>query len=215
MAELRGTEREKNVPLSSYMTEKYFSSAQWEAFRFQAKAVKRLVDEGTVLEIGRGGGVVNAVLNSIGLTAESLDINEHLNPTYVDDISRTDYVPPKLYDCVLCAEVLEHIPFERFDVCLENIRKSTKKYAVITLPNCHCNRIQIELTIGSHEKVLSFWPRKDPISSSHFWELNSDKYCSNEAVLSHIERFFTVKDKGTVERLQYHYYYILEAKQLP
>lgn len=214
MEELRGTEHEKGLPFSAYMSDDYFSSFQWEAFRFQIKAVRELLDQGTVLEIGRGSGVVNAVLNATGLKAESLDINENLNPTYVGDISRADYVPPKLYDCVLCAEVLEHIPFEHFDTCLANIRKSTKKYAVITLPTCRRKMFYIELGAGSHVKRIPFGAIRIPISTSHFWEINSDKYCSYKEVLSHIERFFTVKDRGVILKCQYHNYYILEAKQL-
>ena len=220
MAELRGTEREKGLPLSAYMSDGYFTTTQWESFRFQVKAVKGLLDKGTVLEIGKGGGYVNAILNSIGLLAESLDINENLNPTYVGDISKADYVPPKLYDCVLCSEVLEHIPFELFDVCISNIRKTTRKYAVITLPNSFRKRFVFGLRVNGHYREIGFGTRKTPPASMHFWELNSDSYCSYQEILSHIERVFVVKDHGPIMANkhrslmgnEYHYYYVLEVR---
>lgn len=220
MAELRGTEREKGLPLQAYMADGYFSSTQWESFRFQVKAVKGLLDKGTVLEIGQGGGYVKAILNTLDLAVESLDINENLNPTYVGDISKTDYVPPKLYDCVLCAEVLEHIPFELFDTCLDNIRKTTNKHAVITLPNSFRRRFVIGLRVNGHYREVGFGTKKTSLPSIHFWQLNSEPYSSYQEVLSHIERFFVVKDKGPIMvnkhrslmGNEYHYYYILERK---
>lgn len=220
MEELRGTEREKGLPLQAYMTDGYFSTTQWESFRFQVKTVKNLLDRGTVLEIGCGGGYASSILNSLGLSTETLDINENLNPTYVGDISKADYEPPKLYDCVLCAEVLEHIPFELFDICLANIKKTTQKYAVITLPNSFRRRFVFGLRVNGHYREVWFGTKKTPLPSIHYWQLNSDSYCSYQEILSHIERFFEVKNSGPIMANkhcslmgnEYHYYYVLEVR---
>lgn len=157
---------------------------------------------------------MNVVLRKIGLDAETLDINNNLNPHYVGDISNEKYIPPKVYDCVLCAEVLEHIPFDRFGSCLKNLYRTTNRYAVITLPNCLSKKYEFGIMINHHYREVGLGKKKNKIAPMHFWELNSDAYCTYKEVAKYLNRFFSIKEEGMIIQNRYHYYYILEKNIL-
>lgn len=56
----------------------------------------------------------------MGLNVMTADIDPSLDPDFicsVTDLSKT--FKPNSFDCILCAEVLEHIPFEYFEIALE------------------------------------------------------------------------------------------------
>lgn len=205
----KGIEREKSLSKEEYLSEGYFSLRQWHSFCFQAGAVYKLLHNGNILEIGAGSGFVGGVLRSIGFTVESLDVNEHLLPTHIGDISSEDFNLDKKYDCVLCAEVLEHIPIEKFDVCLKNIKRLSKRYVIITLPNCESdNRFSIQL--NSHVMGFKLGRKRASIAAMHFWELNSDKDCTYEKIREKIKNKYNILEEGKVLGNEYHYYYILE-----
>ncbi|MCR4693174.1 MAG: class I SAM-dependent methyltransferase, partial [Firmicutes bacterium] len=119
--EKKGPAREQSVSQKAYHSESYLGKKQWDTFLFQIKTIYKELppptNEHSILEIGYGSGFTNVVLKELGYAIESLDINNNLNPTYVGDISTKNFHLHKKYDCILCAEVLEHIPFEKFDIC--------------------------------------------------------------------------------------------------
>lgn len=206
----KGIRREKSLSKDEYLSEGYFSPKQWNSFCFQAGAVYKLLHSGKILEIGAGSGFVGGVLRTIGFSVESLDVNEHLLPTYVGDISSVDFNLDKTYDCVLCAEVLEHIPFEKFNICMKNIFDLSNQYVIITLPNCEYSR-KFQLKINNHIIIgINLGKRYAPIASMHFWELNSDTYCKYEYIRKEITKFFEVIEEGTVFDNEYHNYFILK-----
>lgn len=167
----------------------------------------------SILEIGRGSGFVNAILNELGYAVDSLDINNNLNPTYVGDISHEDFIFDKVYNVVLCAEVLEHIPFEKFDICLENISRLIDGMALITLPNC---KSPYKISFSVNSRMVSFDMlrlKQKKISEGHFWEINYAKYCTNKEITRRMKKYFDVVEEGKVKQYPYHYFYLLKKKR--
>src|SRR5690606_18417263 len=106
----RTINEEANISPARYLDDAYFSPKQWVSYCGQINAVRRLSPR-SVLEIGIGNGIVQKILEHLGMHVTTLDINAHLNPDIVGSI--TDVVQltnGATYDCVLCAEVLEHLP---------------------------------------------------------------------------------------------------------
>ena len=214
----KGTDREKSLSRNDYFSDLYFGSIQWSTYAMQCKLVYQLVgNDAKVLEIGKGNGVVAGALSGMGLSVETLDINANLNPDYVDDISDNGFSHEKKYDCILCAEVLEHIPFERFETCLENIRRMTNRYAVITLPNCVLkdkfimNYVHHGIT---RTITMNMFKSKKSIAKMHFWEMNYKDECSADALRAIIGKYFSILEEGPVKDCEYHYYYKLEKKEV-
>lgn len=208
----KGINREKSLELKDYLNDGYFTKHQWESYLFQINAVRKLVSlQEKVLEIGCGGGIVRAVLERTGYTVETLDVNENLRPTYIGDISQKTFELINKYDCVICAEVLEHISIELFDVCLNNIKMITQRYVLLTIPNCRSNKFEMELSINNHRKKFSFGKKINEIAPMHYWELNYEKKCTNDVISEKIKQFFQILDEGVVMSNPYHYYYILRV----
>ena len=106
---------ETNLDRSIYFSDGYFSSRQWMSYRSQIEGV-RSYNPHTVLEIGVGSGFVTSILRKCGYSVTTIDINPGLEPDYVGSITDLDNVfQDKSFDVVLCAEVMEHLPFNLFE----------------------------------------------------------------------------------------------------
>ncbi len=219
MKTARGIAREKSIGREEYLSSYGFNSWQWEPFFFQINKVNEILalnvggEQRNIIEIGRGSGFVNAILNELGYNAESLDINVNLRPTYVGDISDEKFKHDMRYDLVLCAEVLEHVPFERFDTCIKNIADMADDMALITLPNYVSPfRFQISLNGRSVAFLLKRIIKKK-MFKAHYWELNYADYCTNEQITRHLNKYFIILEEGMVKEFPYHYYYVLKKRK--
>jgi len=90
-------------------------------------------DKGKVLEVGPGSGHTSWLLAQSRIDVTTLDIDPSIQPDLVGDVTKIP-APAMEYDCVLAAEVLEHIPFDDFEAALSELSRVSKKYIVITLP---------------------------------------------------------------------------------
>lgn len=92
---------------------------------------------GNVLEIGNENGFVSNVLKQY-CNLTTLDFREEFNPDLFIDITnlnQLDTLENNAYDLILICEVLEHIPYNEIDGILQILKKKTKKYIVISVPN--------------------------------------------------------------------------------
>lgn len=100
----------------------------------QADAVARVCPEGgAVLEVGVGSGHVAWLLGQWGYELTTLDIEPDLRPDIVADVCAIP-LDDGAVDCALAAEVLEHIPFERFAPALRELARVSRAAVVVTLP---------------------------------------------------------------------------------
>lgn len=171
-----GISRERALSKHRYETEGYFAEKQWASYLFAIREVMRNIPKGEkILEIGVGGGYVAMLLAKIGYVVETYDVNRNLHPTKVVDISSEEIPVEDLgeYGCVICTEVLEHIPFEKFEMCISNIRRLSKKYLFLTIPDAY-EKQQIKFSFGGRtlrSPIFRTYIRKK-IVDIHYWELN-------------------------------------------
>lgn len=216
---MMGIEREKSISRNRYLDNAYFTEEQWLSFLFQINTVRKCVSPPQkVLEIGKGGGYVAAILNEIGYQVTTFDVNGKLNPTHIVDISKDlDTKVIDQYDCVLCAEVLEHIPFDKFKMCIENIAKLSSSTVVITIPDSLIRRdFLFRFFLKRYREIyFSYVTRKlRPLPKIHCWQLNSEKKYSYDNIRSIIQTYMDIQEEGFVRRNTYHYYYICKIKKL-
>jgi len=76
-----------------------------------------------ILEIGPGNGIIEGILKDKVKNYVTMDINPNLNPTVVGDIRKFELSLQGKFECVICTDVLEHMPFKDLELNLINIFK--------------------------------------------------------------------------------------------
>lgn len=160
-----------------YFGKAYICPGRFASYSYQISEVIKL-EPGNVLEVGVGNGLVSYMLKKAGLEITTLDIAPSLEPDIVGSILEMSF-PDGAFDLVACFEVLEHLPFEKFQESLENIYRVSKRYAVISLPDCKpACRIYLS-KIGRRRFLLElpfFSPPEHKFNGQHFWEINKKGY---------------------------------------
>jgi hypothetical protein len=108
----------------------------WYRFFFVIKEVIKLKPR-NILEIGAGNKIVRNCLSEFVPDYKVIDINPNLNPDFVCDLRDFQSLLEGKFDCVICTDVLEHIPFRDLGESLDNIYKYLGKSgkAIITIPH--------------------------------------------------------------------------------
>jgi ubiquinone/menaquinone biosynthesis C-methylase UbiE len=210
----RTFEQEASIPMERYFDASYFNRKQFDSLISQLLAVNSL-SPSTVLEIGPGNGIVSDILRKSGRKVTTFDINENLRPDVVGNIVEIDKIfDDNSFDLILCAEVLEHLPFEHFDAILEKFSRIAKKNVVITLPRNH--RILLDF-VGSlklpfiphlRSNLFLRLPNRQKWSGHH-WEVDFAPAYSLATLKSIMSKYFSLKACYVDERNRTHQFFIL------
>lgn len=191
--------------------ESYMNKRRWNSYWYQIQEVKNTNPE-KVLEVGIGHGIVSDYLKKLGIEVTTFDINEEREPDVVGNVlNLTEHFENNSFDTILCAEVLEHLPFEKFTKALSELAAVTKESVVLSLPNfglpIHFEFSVLKKDINLTTRLPS--PIKYEGAQSHHWEINRKGY-SKKRVLKEIRLFFKVKKEYTVPGSSYHQIFILK-----
>jgi len=176
--------------------ESYMNKRRWNSYWYQIQEVKNTNPE-KVLEVGIGHGIVSDYLKKLGIEVTTFDINEEREPDVVGNVlNLTEHFENNSFDTILCAEVLEHLPFEKFTKALSELAASTKESVVLSLPvfglPIHFEFSVLKKDINLTTRLPS--PIKYEGAQSHHWEINRKGY-SKKRVLKEIRLFFKVKKR--------------------
>jgi ubiquinone/menaquinone biosynthesis C-methylase UbiE len=129
-----------------------------------------MFEPSSVLEVGIGNRNVYNRLKKCGIDIVGCDIFKELRPDVVANVVSLPF-DDNSFDVVLCAEVLEHLPFEDGMKGLKELSRVAKRILVLTLP-------QLSYADRFFRKVKSI-----PFTSygEHRWELGSGQ-CSLKAI---------------------------------
>lgn len=143
----------------------------------------------TILEIGVGSGIVKSCLQPIVKKYTVLDINPKLQPDIMADLRDYQVILENKFDCIIAADVLEHMPFSDLKINLKNIYNYLKNEgkALITIPHRRSHFLfmtprQIPHVITVPTGFLSpgafyrrFIKRRIWIDPDHCWEIGDGK----------------------------------------
>jgi 2-polyprenyl-3-methyl-5-hydroxy-6-metoxy-1,4-benzoquinol methylase len=176
-----------------------------------------------VLEIGAGAGIVKSCLQSIVAHYEVLDINASLTPDFVADIRELQPQLKDRYDCIVVADVVEHVPFSDLAVCLANMREylAGRGRILITIPHRRSHFLFMTPTYHPHVVTVPtgflspgafyrrFIKRKIWIDPHHCWEIGDGKTRRAD-----VERVFDQAgfQREKVRKLLYVDYWILRKE---
>lgn len=189
-----------------------------ERFASYYKQVEYLLGCGAtkILEIGVGKGLVSCYLKKKGLNVVTTDIDIDLEPEVISALPHLPF-SENSFDAVLCAQVLEHLPFEKLDEALAELARVTKDFVVISVPN---SSWYIKLFIKFYNKMPSvkifipvrrFIGYKLKFDGQHYWELGR-KEIPVKALRTKLNKYFEIRDEERLFENPYHHFFLLEVK---
>lgn len=191
----------------SYDTVKRFAS-YWHQIDLTLRHRPR-----TVLEIGVGNGFVSGYLRRAGLAVTALDLDSALGPNVVAALPELPFAD-RSFDTVLCYEVLEHLPFERFGPCLAEIARVARANVAVSLPDYErCLKIDSMLSkLWSVHFVVNvprlFAPRHPP-HREHHWEIGKKGYRQRRILREMVAAGLSIRRHYRALEAPYHHFFDL------
>lgn len=216
---------QKQVEKEHYF-KNYDSKKRWVSYWHQINETLN-TNPKKVLEIGVGNKTVSNYLLQRNIDLTTVDIDPELNPDYVCSVTElANAFQENSFDTVLCAEVLEHLPFNDFEKCISNIHKVTNRYVVISLPyaglkfgtSAHV-RLPFKIKIPFIKYIRTI--KKDflihvPLFSlehqfdgEHYWEIGKKGY-PLKSIMNIVSKYFVIRNFYAPYENPYHIFLVLE-----
>ncbi len=213
--------REEDEEIMPYF-EDYDDRRMWMSYWHQINEVFKTGGE-SVLVVGVGNKTVPNYLKTISnysphknLEVTTADIDENLDPDHVCDIVElSEYFGKEDYDAILCAEVLEHLPFKKFENSLQELYEVTREWVIISLPYASQNfRLSLEFPSGNRKDFTLKIPENDEheYDGWHQWEVGKKGY-SKEKVINRITKKFEIARSFIPPENLYHLFFVLRKKK--
>lgn len=159
----------------------YDDKGRWVSYWHQIKEALEFNPK-KVLVIGKGNGIVPEYFRLAGIKTVVLDIDETLKPDIIASVLKMPFAENE-FDVVLCAEVLEHLPFENFNAALLEIKRVTGNNVVISLPHFG-PAIKFLLKLPFLPEIRFIiklpYPKKHQFKGEHYWEIGKSEYSLNK-----------------------------------
>lgn len=206
----------KQVSKEHYKFDHYIDPYRWLSFREQIKNTLQLSPE-NILEIGVGTGVYHTLIQHFGISVKTLDYDKDLYPDYVSSVTDIP-IDDKKFDICVCFQVLEHLTFSDFSRSLKEMKRVSKRYIIMTLPD-RKRTIPIMLKLphfgikAFYIELPMFLTKKFSFDGEHYWEINSKGY-----PLSRINKVFedlnlTIINNYRIKENPYHRMFVLKINE--
>lgn len=201
----------KQVDRDAYRFEKYCGIDRWSSYHYQLREILKL-EPNSVLEVGKGDGVIGAYLTAnTKIAYQSLDVAEDLHP---DIVAEVEHIPlqDNSVDVAVAFEVLEHLPFEKFESALQELRRISRRAVLISLPH-YGPSIRFSFKIPFMKEWRFAW--KIPhhpfhvFGGQHYWEIGKRGY-EIVTVRAALKKYFTLEKEFVPFENQYHHFFILK-----
>ncbi len=194
----------------------YLSKDRFTSYHHQLRFIFTLGRKiNNILEIGIFNSIFTDLLKSNGYNVTTADIDPNLHPDLLLDLASDFQLPLDKYDAIVLFQVLEHIPYDKFELALQKLAIATKKYIVISIPY-HSLFLgsQIRFSYKKRSRHLffhipKFWSSK-PLCDQHYWEMGLKEYPKSRILNSITKAGLKIKHEFIDPTHPYHYFLVLE-----
>lgn len=166
--------RQKQVDKSHYAFARYLDKRRWISMWHQVDEVLAL-EPRSVLEIGPGPGIFKAVMGTLGVTVETLDVDPDLDPDHVASVTDMPFAQDA-YEVVCAFQMLEHLPFDESLVAFGEMARVARRAVVISLPDA---KSCWPISMGTKQFLVTkprFRLRRHRFRGEHYWDVNKREY---------------------------------------
>lgn len=213
---------QKQVEAKHYDFKKYVYKGRWNSFYHQIDEILSITSPSayamSILEIGVGSGILRAIFKFfLRINYESIDIDEELQPDHVGSVLEMPFAD-KQYDVVVCFQVLEHLPYEKFVEALSELFRVAKKSVIISLPNAE-KVYQLNIPKICRRKLIKrpFAKIKEhKFGGEHYWEINKKGYEIKKIMetIAETGKYFNYKLEKNYRIWEepYHHFFVLKRQ---
>lgn len=163
----------------------------------------------SVLEVGVGDRVFgDFIRNNTKVAYTSVDIAEDLAPDVIGSVTALPF-PDNAFDVVCAFEVLEHLPFEQFDIALGELARVARNEVVISLPHFG-PMLSFSLKIPFiRELRIAYklpFPKTHTFNGQHYWEIGKRGYPAS-TIKTHLAKLGRVEEDFIPWGSAYHHFY--------
>lgn len=198
------------VPRGHYFKD-YDTKERFISYWYQIDEVLRTKPE-SVLEIGVGNKTVSNYLKDQGIEVTTVDIDPSLKPDRVGSVTElSDFFDEDSFDTVLCAEVLEHLPFDYFEVALKEMKYVAKNFVILSLPHFGIKfRFGVKIPLFKEKRLLIKFPyyKEHHFDGEHYWEIGKKGY-PKKSILAILSKLFKVGQYYIIPENPYHMVFVL------
>lgn len=204
-----------HIQAAAYDFSKYVSAARWRSY-YQQIIEALAARPQSLLVIGTGDGVVAQVLRHLLPDADikTFDFHPGLHPDILGDVRDIRrLLGDRTYDCILCCQVLQHLPFSDFEPIVRDLAQCVVKRLVLSLPY-HSAKLALTLELPRGRPlrwfcgIPRFWKRKWAYDGHHYWEIDSPN-CPRANVANVLAKYFRVCNRYRVDFCEDHCFFIL------
>ena len=198
-----------------FFSRSYLSEYRWSSYWHQIECVLKNVREGGVLEIGVGNGTVSNLLKT-QCTVTTFDVNPDLSPDIIGDVRDAHALLGELqFEVILCAEVLEHLPFDDFVPTLGQLLRHARNALVLGLPHSGPSLsfwLKLPL-LPSFSRGFKFpLPIRHPPGGVHQWEIGKRGY-SLRQIRQAIREVGSIAETYVVPGSPHHRMFVLKGHE--
>jgi len=203
----------KQVDKNHYEFDNYCGPDRWGSYYYQLKEV---LDKSpsSILEVGGGDGVFENYLKvNTDVDYKSMNIAEDLEPDVLGSVEKIP-LNDNSFDYVCAFEVLEHLPFEKFETSLKEMKRIAKRGVIVSLPHFG-PMISFSFKIPFlKEKRFAFkvpYYRNHEFNGEHYWEIGKSGY-EIAKIRNIIEKHFLIENDYVPHENSYHHFFVLNKR---
>ena len=168
------------IPTAAYSSPSYFNKARFASYATQLEEVLQ-TQPGSVLEIGKGNGLLSFLLTGAGVRCVTADFDPALKPDLCLDIRQPLPLEDAAFDVVCAFEILEHIPFEFFGKAITEMLRVCRTCVCFSVPDCEpLIGFDVRLPwwgrLHAHRDFARWRKPEHVFDGEHYWEIGKKGY---------------------------------------
>ncbi|MBL1212331.1 MAG: class I SAM-dependent methyltransferase [Ignavibacteriae bacterium] len=201
------------VDSSTYRFEDYVSKELFLSYYNQIKMISK-INPRNMLNIGVGGKVIEKLIPD-SIECFGLDHDIELKPTVQASIEELPF-KDNTFDLVTCFEVLEHLPFEKFEFLLKELSRVSRKDVLLSLPFAN-NKFKLSIFLPvihdiTFQYLLPKFYRKHEFDGIHYWEIGKRNFPMIK-ITDIISGVFDIEERYTLNDFTYHTFFYLHKRK--
>lgn len=204
---------QKQVDKNAYEFFRYCGIDRWASYHYQLTEILA-VKPASVLEVGVGDGVTCGYLSrNTEITYTSVDIADDVGADVIGSITALPFADDS-FDVVCAFEVLEHLPFEKLDTSLSELRRVAKEKVIISVPHFGppiALRFKLPFLPEISFALKIPLPLTHSWNGQHYWELGKRGYPVRR-LREHLRKQFVIEREFIPFENQYHHFFVLTLR---